>query len=138
VTPERFRELIEVYGGDPRRWPASERAAALAYRRDHADDVQAVLAEASELDGIMDRFAVMPPDAALRERIVASGPTPGSDRGRAGLWWQSAGVAGVGLAGAVVGALIISTVASVNLSGDDDDVGYVATAFEDFSFPSEP
>lgn len=137
MTPERFRELVEIYGADSQRWPAAEREAALTYLRDHADVAEAALAEASELDGRLSRYAVAPPDAGLRERIVASGPRPARPGRRTGLWWRSAGIASLGLAGAVAGALVMSPMVSVDLSGDDDDGGYVETAFEEFSFPSE-
>ncbi len=46
MTPERFRQLTEIYGAEPRRWPEAEREAALAYWRDHAAEAEKALVEA--------------------------------------------------------------------------------------------
>lgn len=133
MTPERFRELTEIYGAEPRRWPVAERHAALAYMRDHAADAEAALAGASVLDGMLSAYTVAPPGAALREQIVASAPTARKSTWRpAGLWWQSAGLAGLGLAGALAGALVISAFMPVDKQ-DDEESAYVVTAFDEFS-----
>jgi hypothetical protein len=134
VTPKRFRELTEIYGAEPRRWPAAERAAALAYVRDHGTEAETILADAEALDLMLSRHTVAPPAAVLRERIVASAP---KDRRWAwrpmGLWWQSAGLASLGLAAALAGALVINIFMAVDRQSDDDDSGYVMTAFDELS-----
>jgi anti-sigma factor RsiW len=134
VTPERFRELTEIYGAEPQRWPAAEREAALAYMRDQAADADAVLADAATLDGMLSSYTVVHPDAVLRERVIASAPKTRNWSWRpAGLLWRSAGLAGLGLAGALAGALVIGVVMPLDRPGDDDDSAYVVTAFDELS-----
>jgi hypothetical protein len=135
VTPERFRELTEIYGAEPRRWPAAERPAALAYMRDHAADAEAALADASLLDGMLSNYTVAPPGAALREQIAASTPKARKSTWRpAGFWWQSAGLTGLGLAGALAGALVISAfMMPVDRQDDEEESAYVVTAFDESS-----
>jgi hypothetical protein len=168
VTPERFRELTEIYGAELRRWPAAEREAALGYMRDHRAEAEAILADADALDLILSRHTVTPPAAVLHERIVASAPkqafigkpTKGllgllvgasffAKTGRSlfanvlrdrrwtwrpmGLRWQSAGIASLGLAAALAGALVINIFMQVDRHSDDDESGYVVTAFDELS-----
>lgn len=138
MTPERFRDLADIYGADPRRWPAAEREAALAFMRDNPYEAEAAFARAAALDEMLSVYSVAPVPAALRERIIAS--APGSRRRiwrRAGLWWQAAGLAGLGLAGALAGAIVFSAVMPFETQVDDDS-GYVITAFDEFSPRSEP
>ena len=35
MTPERFHQIVEAYGADPRRWPSAERAAGQAWAQRH-------------------------------------------------------------------------------------------------------
>ncbi|MGQ0676330.1 MAG: hypothetical protein ACT4N4_09660 [Rhodospirillales bacterium] len=70
MTPDRFRELIDAYGGDPKRWPASERDAALAHARADAR-AGAMLDRARALDALLDGMKVAPP-AIDPARIVAA------------------------------------------------------------------
>jgi hypothetical protein len=134
VTPERFRKLTEIYGAEPRRWPAVEREAALGYMRDHRTEAQAILADAEALDLMLSHHTVAPPAAVLRERIVASAPKDRRWTWRPmGLWWQSAGLASLGLAAALAGALVINIVMAVDRQSDDDESGYVVTAFDELS-----
>lgn len=134
MTPERFRELSEIYGAQPQRWPAAEREAARVYMRDHPAEAQAALTDAAALDDMLSDYIVAPPAPALRARIVASAP---ATRGRTwrptGLWWQSAGLASLGLAAALAGALVFTIFMPVDRPSDDDDGGYVLTAFDELS-----
>ncbi len=70
MTPDRFRDLIDAYGGDPQRWPANERAAALALA-DADARARALLDEAKSLDTLIGSMQIKPPviDTA---RIVAA------------------------------------------------------------------
>lgn len=70
MTPERFRELVDAYGGDPRRWPDAERAAALALAGEDAR-ARAMLGEAKGLDSLLDGMQIKPP-AIDTARIVAA------------------------------------------------------------------
>ncbi len=65
LTEERFRAIVEAYGAEPERWPASERASAAIFARDHADFAQPLLDEARSLDQWLD--AASATDAAWLE-----------------------------------------------------------------------
>lgn len=109
MTPERFHSLVDAWGADSRRWPDAERADALAWARAHRAEADAALAAARDLDAWLACDRIAPPSSALVERIVAGAPAradAGSRRRR--FWWSGVGVAGVGLAGALAGAVAMS------------------------------
>ena len=70
MTPDRFRELIDAYGGDAKRWPAGERDAALAYAGCDAR-ARAMLDEAKRLDALIDGMKIKAPEIDSA-RIVAT------------------------------------------------------------------
>lgn len=129
MNAARFAALLDAYGADPRRWPAEERAAALAFA---ADDpaAPAMLAAAADLDGLIEMAPPQPADAALRDAIIASagtGPPP-----RLSLWWAGAGL-GAALAGAAAGALTVAVMApGVGHDLAIDQMAVASTAFGDF------
>ena len=53
MTEERFRDILEAYGAEPKRWPQEERADAISYMLDHATKVQPWLDEARATDGLL-------------------------------------------------------------------------------------
>ncbi|AIO39883.1 hypothetical protein DM40_4502 [Burkholderia cenocepacia] len=108
MTPERFRTIVAAYGSDARRWPQAERAAAEAWAHAHPRDALEALDEAAELDAWLMQDTVAPPAPALVERIVATAPVPQRARRRGRVWWSGAAFAGVGLAGALAGAVAVS------------------------------
>lgn len=128
MTPERFHELSEIYGGDIRRWPPPEQAAAVSFTKDYPDLAQPALKAAAELDSLLSGYQIAQPDAALRERIIAASGKSRSGWMRARLWWQGTGLAGIGLAGAVTGALLIGVIHSAETRGYEDQA-YAVTAF---------
>ena len=104
MDSDRFEALAEAYGGDLRRWPQAEQAAAQAFLAlDPA--AQAVMAAAGGLDAALDDWRVGAPSAALRERIIGGAPRPKRARPSVGLWlWLSgAGFAAAAVAGVIVG-----------------------------------
>ncbi|MDR6539750.1 hypothetical protein [Variovorax soli] len=112
MTPERLGELADAWGSDLRRWPEAERAAAqMLLERDPL--AKEFLARVAELDALLDSHAVAPPDALLVQAMLASVPQQHL-MGKRKLWhfslnwWSGAGVAGVGLAGAAAGALVVA------------------------------
>ncbi|WP_114809070.1 hypothetical protein [Paraburkholderia kururiensis] len=117
MTPERFRAIVEAYGAEPRRWPASERADAQAWAAGHRAEADALLAQQSSLDTWLESHVVAPPDHALYERVIAAAPSAADSRRRkrprffwqrSPLWWSGAAIAGVGLAGGLAGAFAVS------------------------------
>jgi ferric-dicitrate binding protein FerR (iron transport regulator) len=69
----RFRALLDAYGGDPRRWPDAERAAALAFAAAHPAS-EALLEAAQTLDAALDLGDRPAPSDLLARRILASAP----------------------------------------------------------------
>lgn len=108
MTPERFHQIVEAYGADPRRWPQQERAAAEVWAELHRAEADAVLADAAGIDAWLAVDQVDPPGAALQQRIIGSAPVLRQGVPRRRLWWSGAAVAGVGLLGGLAGAFAVS------------------------------
>lgn len=123
LSPARFAALAEAYGGDLARWPAAVRdAAAAALARDPV--AAALLGEVARLDVALDRWRVPAPRAALVGAVLAVAPGLPLAWTRARLWWSGIGFAGVGLGGALAGALLASVTpppfAGTHLYADED------------------
>ena len=115
MTPERFSTLVDAYGGDPKRWPDAERAAALAYlEREPAARI--LVDDALRLDALIDRLqpvvATLDPRriTALAAATAQEQPAevivfkPRAHRPRFGWAWARAGaLAAAGIAGLIVG-----------------------------------
>ncbi|MFP3506044.1 hypothetical protein [Burkholderia sp. SIMBA_062] len=129
MTPERFRTIVAAYGSDARRWPQDERAAAEAWAQAHPRDALAALDDAAELDAWLMQDTVAPPRPALVERIVASAPAPQRARRRGSVWWSGAAFAGVGLAGALAGAVAVSMLMLGSAPIAQHEPGYLTTTF---------
>ncbi|WP_175783969.1 hypothetical protein [Burkholderia ambifaria] len=129
MTPERFRTIVAAYGSDARRWPQDERAAAEAWAQAHPRDALAALDDAAELDAWLMRDTVAPPAPTLVERIVASAPAPQRARRRGKVWWSGAAFAGVGLAGALAGAVAVSMLMLGSAPIAQHEPGYLTTTF---------
>lgn len=126
MNAERFALLASTYGADLRRWPTVERDAAQRLVESGDTAALAALAEARALDATLDTYDAGSVSAAFIDRIIAAAPAGATwTWTRARLWWSGAGLAGLGLAGAALGALMISIATPVLLGGDDE----VLTAF---------
>ncbi|RQZ20758.1 hypothetical protein DIE15_01415 [Burkholderia sp. Bp9031] len=129
MTPERFRTIVGAYGSDARRWPQDERAAAEAWAQAHPRDALQALDDAAELDAWLMQDTAAPPAPALVERIVASAPAPQRARRRGKVWWSGAAFAGVGLAGALAGAVAVSMLMLGSAPIAQHEPGYLTTTF---------
>lgn len=112
MTEARFVELAEAFGGDLRRWPDAEAAAARAWVDASPLAAERALFEARQMDAVL--FASPNPvvSAALRDRVIASAAKAGS-RGpmawpslRKLLWLGGAGWAAAACAGVVFGTTL--------------------------------
>jgi hypothetical protein len=124
LTPRRFADLADAYGGDIARWPEGVRDQARAMAR--RDDMSALLTQAKQLDERLDTWPALQPSGAHRRRALASRPVTISRRLR--LWISGLGVA-TALAGALAGsagATMLAPIADHSLSDD-------ATAFGDLA-----
>ncbi|WP_287299539.1 hypothetical protein, partial [Mesorhizobium sp.] len=108
--------------------PENERAAALDFIAANPTQAEAALAPAVELDDLLSRHRVAAPDGALARGIIATAPSALWRRTR--LIWRCAGLAGIGLAGALAGVLAVAVLLSLNSAPDDGDA-YALTAFGD-------
>jgi hypothetical protein len=70
----RFEAIVSAYGGEPRRWPEAERAAAQAYADSHASEFEALLREARALDDVLDADAPVAASDLLIARVIAKAP----------------------------------------------------------------
>lgn len=83
----RFEHLLEAYGGDFARWPASDRAAGAAYAAQHAEAVGPLLREARALDAALNDAREAAPDVTrLSARVLAGVPKPVQGFDRRAAW----------------------------------------------------
>ncbi|WP_186069705.1 hypothetical protein [Burkholderia gladioli] len=129
MTPERFRNIVEAYGADPRRWPDAERDAARDWAGAHREQAGALLAEAAELDGWLGAHSVAPASHALVERILATAPAARRPWTRGRLWWSGAAVLGIGAAGALAGAFATSAALLSSVPSYVHESTYLTTTF---------
>lgn len=148
MTPERFAEIVEAYGSRSSRWPRAEREAALAFMNSHPDAIGKLRAEASLLDDLLDSSVVAPASRELQQAILRAAPIrqaaapalkafAGRARPkptlwqRAGFWGRGAGIVGIGLAGALAGAMTLAIVVPLIGPAYDEGDGHNLTAFND-------
>jgi hypothetical protein len=127
MNAERFAVLLDAYGAEPRRWPESERDAALAFVR---GDIRAaaMMEAAGEIDDLLALHHVPAPSPTLASLIVARAPRRNWRRVR--LWWMALGLGLAGAGGALAGSAATAALAGPSVHvpayGHED-----ATAFGD-------
>ena len=67
---QRFAAIVESYGAQPQRWPATERAAAESLLRESAA-ARALLDEATAVDRLLDAVPPLTPTPDLRAAVLA-------------------------------------------------------------------
>lgn len=103
MTPERFEDLAEAYGGDVARWPTADRDAAAALMSERPAWAAEVLMSARAVDVLLDAIAAPPTPGDLVGRIVAGAPRA---RPRWIGWLVPAGM-GAGLAAACAAGILV-------------------------------
>jgi hypothetical protein len=68
-TLARFEQLVDAYGGEPERWPSTERDAALLLLQ-HEPRARALQAAALRLDAQLGQVFAAEPSAQLRARVL--------------------------------------------------------------------
>lgn len=110
MNETRFSDLAQAYGGDLRRWPASEVEAARAWAAAHRGSAEDALTEARVLDETLDASRAPAVSTALRDRVLASATAAGLKARRtwpaikSWLWVGGAGWAAAAFAGVLYGA----------------------------------
>lgn len=118
MTPDRFERIVAAYGATPARWPADERAAAIAFLQRNPAAADRLQAQAG-LDRLLASYTVPAPGAARIGVILRSR----SSRPGFGSWWAGLGFAGTALGGALVGALAM--VAMMPLLADRQPASWI-------------
>ncbi len=108
MDAQRFGTLASIYGGRLQSWPEEERSTAEAFAL--SADGRAILARADALDAMLDAYAVPAPSSGLHARILQDGRARLASRRRGRLWWSGFGLAGLGLAGVLAGALLVAVI----------------------------
>lgn len=73
MSRQRLAEIVEAFGASPERWPEAERRAAEALVARSAD-ARALVAEARELDAMLDMAPAAEASPLLAARILAARP----------------------------------------------------------------
>lgn len=132
MTPERFEELADAFGGDTARWPAAERDAAAALMLRAPDLARGVLAEAEALDAVLDAWRPAHVPAALLEQVLAKAPR----RRAAGLAaWLWRGAIGASLAGACAAGLLMGV--TLSSTGSEQTADNLSAAMSGFDGDAE-
>lgn len=69
ITHQRFSQLLDTYGGNSKRWPLAERAAALKLLEESTEACRLQQA-ALNLDKLLDSISIAPPTVKLRQLIL--------------------------------------------------------------------
>lgn len=110
MTLARLRQILDAYGADSRRWPESERAAALTLIAD-SPEAGASRAQAAALDALLDGSAAPAPSPELMAEILAAAEPSSWRRRAAEIWpfgpiWQPASAMAMAAAlGLAIGAV---------------------------------
>lgn len=107
MTLEKFEDLAEIYGGEIARWPEGEREAARALLAADPERLSSVLAEAAQLDRLLDLAPAQSADAALLGRLIAAAPqAPNTVRRWLACLGAALGLSAAAFAGVLAGVSI--------------------------------
>lgn len=132
MTSERFLALVAAYGADARRWPETERAAALALAAARPEAVAEALAEADAADALLYASRVAHPSTVLRDRVVASAAGAGLMKARhEGRRWldRLALALGAGWAAATCAGIVAGVMMTTWLTADAQAEAVLYQAF---------
>ena len=108
MNAQRFQDLANAWGADPRRWPEAEQAAARAFMDADPHGAERLLFNARQMDLALDSSPRPAVGHDLRERVIAMAATAGlKPRARFAFgrlaWASGAGWAVACAAGILVG-----------------------------------
>ena len=73
---QKFTELLDAYGGNPARWPESQRGNAQSFADDNPKLAAPLIETARVLDHVLDGARDIPASDLLARRILAKSPNP--------------------------------------------------------------
>lgn len=107
MSVARFEALAEAYGGEIARWPEAEREAARALLASDPTRLASVLAEASQVDRLLDLAPAQAVDAALLGRLITAAPqAPNTARRWAAGLSAALGLSAAAFAGVLAGVAL--------------------------------
>jgi hypothetical protein len=117
MTLQRFARIVDAYGGRASRWPECERDVALRLVERSAE-AQAMVAQCSGLDDLLDAAPALAPSRSVRARILAAAPVASRswadllDDWASNLWpvgrgWQPLGALAVATVLGIAAGLIV-------------------------------
>jgi hypothetical protein len=126
MTVDRFATLADAFGGDIRRWPDAERAAAWNFLKVEPDLAEPLLRSARRIDAALDQAPSFVPSAALRDLVLASAPRAAVRTAGGGhpLRW----LAPTGFAAACAAGALFGLIASHGVQTQKADTVLVASA----------
>ncbi len=117
MNETRFQELLEAYGGDPKRWPEGERADAEAFAASNPVLTADALADARALDALLATSQEGAPSEALRLRVLAAAPQAPARSGGLSAWLGGMGAARPALGVALAVMMSIGVLTGYQLGG---------------------
>jgi len=133
---ERLLALAAAHGGDPARWPAPERAAALRLLEDSAA-ARAALQSARALDALIALPAPAPPAPALRAAVLRSAPRERA-AGWAAAWSWRLALPALALSVAFGVVLGLASAPAAQAEPGDEDVLVLAQIDDAYAEYAEP
>lgn len=115
----RLKELADIWGGDFRRWPTAEAAAAKVWVAANPGRAERVLFSARQLDAALDASPMPAISTALRDRVIASATGAGLKARTGGARWRRlVWLGGAGWAAAACAGVVFGTTLSGHLQAD--------------------
>ena len=77
---DRVRDLVEVYGADPQRWPDTVPDKIKVLAQSNRDTLERSMTDTASLDALLEALPTPHPAPSLARRILETAPEPGSQR----------------------------------------------------------
>lgn len=139
MDEQRLVAILDAYGGDPARWPADEREAALGLLG-RSSRLQALREEALRLDASLDDWGLSPPSADLVGAVLPQ-PASAGPKGLSGLIeragiWLARPLAAMSVAGAIALSGVMTGYAIPQTSSQNTTTSLLASEVGELILPS--
>lgn len=133
MTPDRFAELADAFGGEVARWPLAEQEAAASFVADHPQAAETLLRAAADLDWTLGQWRAPAAAPGLYAAVLEAAPRARPARVWTTWLWRTglgAGLVAAGAAGLMAGVVVSSSVAPAS---DLDVIAAAAPTYEDLA-----